>query len=290
MPSYGQSITVCYRAFDQSAHAGKTGDAGNHTLRLVADGASSAPTNAPSEVDSANAPGIYKLVLTTAECQHNLVYLCGKSSTANVTIEPQQVTFEMLPTATPGAANGLMKLGANIGNTTFTGASLSQPGLSIDGLQMTNANWGSFPLFFNDILGTGTLGLTAAGSASVFTLISAGGHIFSMTPGTNKDVFHATLSGGLMFNPAANVIVSPGSGGDLVTISITDQTSGDPVAGARVWLTSDAPGHTVVAGTLTTDASGHATFLLTAGSTYYLWMTATGQNSIEGTPFVAVRD
>jgi hypothetical protein len=86
------------------------------------------------------------------------------------------------------------------------------------------------------------------------------------------------------------VTVSPGSGGDLVTISITDQTSGDPVAGARVWLTSDSAGHTVVAGALTTDASGHATFLLTAGSTYYLWMTATGQNSIEGTPFVAVRD
>jgi hypothetical protein len=196
-----------------------------------------------------------------------------------------------LPNAAAGAANGLMRLGANVGNTTFTGASLSQPALSIDGLQMINANWGSYPLYFNDTLGTGTVGLSAVGAASVFTLTSAGGHIFNMTPGTNKDVFHATLSGtGLMFNPAANVIVSPGSGGDLVTVSITDQTSGDPVAGARVWLTSDAAGHTVVAGTLTTDASGHATFLLTAGSTYYLWMTATGQNSIEGTPFVAVRD
>src|SRR5438045_2889954 len=40
-----------------------------------------------------------------------------------------------LPNIEVGSQGGLMRLGANVGNTTFTGASLGQPGMTIDGLQ-----------------------------------------------------------------------------------------------------------------------------------------------------------
>lgn len=107
MASRGQSVTVTYIAWDTSANAGKTGDVLNHTLRVVKDGTSAAPTNSPTEVDSVNAPGIYKLTLTATECTADCVVVCGKSSTASVSIMPITVMFEQLPTAAPTAAGGV---------------------------------------------------------------------------------------------------------------------------------------------------------------------------------------
>jgi hypothetical protein len=80
----------------------------------------------------------------------------------------------------------------------------------------------------------------------------------------------------------------PGPGADECTINI--KVGGTPVPDADVWITSDAAGDTIVAGTLQTDSSGDVTFLLDAGNTYYLWMQKDGYNSIEGTSFVAVAD
>ncbi|MHC4302461.1 MAG: hypothetical protein ACYS7Y_34815, partial [Planctomycetota bacterium] len=77
-----------------SANAGKTGDNGNFTLRWIKDGTSAAPTNSPSEVDATNAPGVYKITLTADECTCWIGTLCGKSSTADVSIIPLTVAFE----------------------------------------------------------------------------------------------------------------------------------------------------------------------------------------------------
>ncbi|MHC4302690.1 MAG: hypothetical protein ACYS7Y_35975, partial [Planctomycetota bacterium] len=107
MASRGQALTITYTAWDTSANAGKTGDSGNHTLRWVKDGTSAAPSNSPAEVDATNAPGVYKITLTTAECTCWIGTLCGKSGTANVSIMPLTVAFEQLPTAAPDAAGGL---------------------------------------------------------------------------------------------------------------------------------------------------------------------------------------
>lgn len=107
-------MTVCYVAWDSSASAGKTGDVGNHTLRWVKDGTSSAPTNTPTEVDSTNAPGIYKLTLTATETQTPFGLLCGKSSTANVVIAPVSLSFERVPDVNPGAVGGLPTLDSNL--------------------------------------------------------------------------------------------------------------------------------------------------------------------------------
>ena len=48
---------------------------------------------------------------TEASCQVGTI--CGKSSTSNVAILPLTVTFENLPTASPGAANGVFIAGSN---------------------------------------------------------------------------------------------------------------------------------------------------------------------------------
>lgn len=79
-----------------------------------------------------------------------------------------------------------------------------------------------------------------------------------------------------------------GSGADNVTITITDGTG--VVPDADVWITSDAVGAVVVAGTLQTNSMGQRPFLLDRGSTYYLWMQKDGVNPILGEKFVAVED
>jgi hypothetical protein len=76
---------------------------------------------------------------------------------------------------------------------------------------------------------------------------------------------------------------STGSGGSPVTLT------GLPPS-TEVWITSDSAGATVVAGTLVTDGTGDATFLLDAGATYYLWAQKDGYEPILGQPFVAVAD
>jgi len=113
MASRGQSLVVAYVAWDTSTNAGKTGDAGNHTLRWIKDGASAAPAGSPAEVDAQNAPGVYKITLSAAECNCNAGVLAGKSSTPAVVIIPLAVTFERLPTAAPGSAGGLPTVDAD---------------------------------------------------------------------------------------------------------------------------------------------------------------------------------
>lgn len=105
MSSQGVSTTAVYMAYNTSTGGYQTGDVGNHTLRLIKDGTEAAPTNAPSEVDSTNAPGAYKLTMTAAETQFGTVWIGGKSSTANVILIPITLTFEILPTALDGNGN-----------------------------------------------------------------------------------------------------------------------------------------------------------------------------------------
>jgi len=113
MASRGQSLSITYVAWDTSAGAGRTGDSGNHTLRWIKDGTSAAPSGSPTEVDSTNAPGIYKITLTTTECTCHVGTLAGASSTSDVVIIPVTVAFEQLPTALAGANGGLPTVDSN---------------------------------------------------------------------------------------------------------------------------------------------------------------------------------
>jgi hypothetical protein len=113
MATRGVSLTVVYIAWDTASNTGKTGDVANHTLRWIKDGTAAAPTNSPVEVDATNAPGAYKLTLTASECDCNIGWLVGKSSTSGVSLMPVKVEFERLPDAAPGGAGGVPTVDAN---------------------------------------------------------------------------------------------------------------------------------------------------------------------------------
>ena len=80
--------TITYTAWDTGADAPKTGDVGNHAIYVIADGVKAAADNSPAEVDAANCPGEYSLVLSAAELAAKALTVCGKSSTGNVVIVP----------------------------------------------------------------------------------------------------------------------------------------------------------------------------------------------------------
>lgn len=123
MATRAVATVVTYRAWDTSANAPKTGDVANHTLRWIKDGTSSATTNTPTEVDATNAPGIYKVTLTSTETDCLFGVLAGKSSTANVALFGVQIGFEQIPNAVPGAAGGVFIAGSNAATTVnFTGS------------------------------------------------------------------------------------------------------------------------------------------------------------------------
>lgn len=97
MPSRGSAGATVYMAYNTTSNTYQTADAGNHTLRFVKDALEATPTNAPTEVDSTNAPGAYAIAWTSAEGTCNVLWIGGKSSTANVIIVPIAVGFENLP-------------------------------------------------------------------------------------------------------------------------------------------------------------------------------------------------
>jgi hypothetical protein len=107
MATRGIAHTIEFVVWDTSANAGKTGDNANLTLRWGKDGTNAAPTNASSEVDSTNKPGLYKVTLTTTETDCNVGVLGGKSSTANVVVIPTKIEFVYLPDALYGTSGGL---------------------------------------------------------------------------------------------------------------------------------------------------------------------------------------
>ena len=69
---------------------------------------------------------------------------------------------------------------------------------------------------------------------------------------------------------------SPGAGANEWTYTLTEVGSGDPIPDADVWVTSDAPGTTVIASGRT-DQYGVVTFMLDAG-TVYVWRQKSGWN------------
>ena len=103
MPVRAQALTMHYFATD--ADGPKTGDVGNHTLKVVEDGVVGSVAGTPSEVDATNAPGIYKVAITAAENTADVVTLCGKSSTSGVTISPSTWTNIANVTAVNGSAD-----------------------------------------------------------------------------------------------------------------------------------------------------------------------------------------
>lgn len=84
----GVAVTVTLGVWDTANQAWKTGDAGNLTLRLVADGVVSTPSGTVAETDAANLPGQYELALTGAENTGTAMLLGGESSSEDCVVVP----------------------------------------------------------------------------------------------------------------------------------------------------------------------------------------------------------
>lgn len=185
MAIYGKEMTVCYIAWDSAAGAYKTGDSANHTLRWIKDGISSAPANSNSEVDSTNAPGVYKVTITSTEASTPFGVLAGKSSTANVVIGPVSVSFERTPDAAPGAAGGIPT--ADASNRVKSDLE------AIDG-QTTSANNATLNLKqLNVSNGTGSAIVAASSAGSGYALSlsangSGGGGLRITAPSTGSGI------------------------------------------------------------------------------------------------------
>ena len=76
---------------------------------------------------------------------------------------------------------------------------------------------------------------------------------------------------------AAGAVGYGGVGSGASATTIICQVSGLPIDGVEVWITTDAAGLNVVAGTLVSDALGEADFMLDPG-TYYAWRQKSGYN------------
>lgn len=187
MPSRGQSVVLTYIAWDTSANVGKSGDVANHTLRWIKDGTSAAPTNSPSEIDATNAPGAYKLTLTTAECTCDTGTLAGKSSTANVSIVPVSIAFEQLPTVVAGSTGGLPlvdssgRVDANLESIDGLATNGNNATLNLKKLNVVND---SGTAFVAESTGGDGHGIFAHGSTKDTAGILSKGGFSSGTPGT----------------------------------------------------------------------------------------------------------
>lgn len=121
--------------------------------------------------------------------------------------------------------------------------------------------------------------------ATALTEINSGGGTYDATL-SSLEAIRARGDAGWVHD------TGPTGGADPVTIAffLDYPANTRPVADADAWVTEDPEGQVVVEGPLQTDSNGKARFMLNAGLTYYAWMQKDGVDSVQGRPFVAVRD
>lgn len=227
MASRGQSLTLTYIAWDTSSNNGKTGDVANHTLRWIKDGTSSAPTNSASEIDATNAPGVYKITMTTAECTCDTGTLAGKSSTANVALIPVCISFEQLPTAVPGANTGLPILDSNL--------NVNANAKQVNGTNLTARDIGASVLISSGT-GTGQLSVTSGVISSNMTQIDG-----ALTSGNNATLYLKQLNINNNNGDAISAISSGSNGngiyahGHSTTSAGIKASSGGGTPGNGIW-------------------------------------------------------
>jgi len=234
MPSYGQTVTLQYVAWNTSSNTGQTGDAGNHTLRWVKDGTEDTTTLPTGmEIDSANCPGIYKATITAGQAQCQVGTLCGKSSTSNVVLLPLTVTFENLPTALPAASGGLPTVGTGSGqiNPNSGGVDVqtikTQPVTCSAGVTV-NANVGTSNLLSVDSGGNVSLVATQSGVVQTGTAQAGAPQAITLSSA-------ASSTGSLYVGNLIKIVSGTGAG---QTRTITNYTGTTKVAGVDwAWIT-----------------------------------------------------
>jgi hypothetical protein len=100
----GVSVVRYYYAWDTANGDYKTGDDGNHTLKIIADGTQGSVAGSPSEVDATNNPGLYKVTLTAGENTGTGMCLHG-TSTGNTILIPVYWDNDAGPVLTAAQVN-----------------------------------------------------------------------------------------------------------------------------------------------------------------------------------------
>jgi len=110
------SQKIAVFAWDTVAGAPKTGDAGNITAQISKDGGATAATDDvnPTELDAADAKGVYLFDMLQAETNADLVVLSPVSSTGNIVLEPVFV-YTVTPMRGTDSAALASVLGAAVG-------------------------------------------------------------------------------------------------------------------------------------------------------------------------------
>lgn len=152
-----------------------------------------------------------------------------------------------------------------------------------------DANWGNYDLPMTEA-GTATRIYRCtmpAVAAGVYTLL-----VYKQAGASPAIDDTLVASGEMQWDgnsevPLSSIISSSlGAGAVSTTIEVLD-SSGNPIDGVEVWITSDPAGGNVVAGTLVTDAFGNATFMLDAG-TYYVFRQKSGINFLDNPSSIVV--
>lgn len=158
-----------------------------------------------------------------------------------------------------------------------------QPQVSVDGGSWTNTGIGTLTAIGNGrYYAELTQALTNVDNAVIQTRYKSANTC--EFPGTTA-VIDAKMEA--MYAVADSVAaVLGGSGGVTFPYTLTDSTSGDPIVGATVWVTSDLAGATTIAGPGVTNAAGSVYFHLNPG-TVYVWATHPGYSFTVDTEVVS---
>lgn len=104
-------------------------------------------------------------------------------------------------------------------------------------------------------------------------------------PYASVDFFFTGILADAVLVLLQNLTSNIGAGAISWTVTVNNTQTNLPLAGALVWVTTDAGGTNTIAGALTTNASGIVTFLLAAG-TYFLWVSDAGFTGANPTTIV----
>lgn len=121
----------------------------------------------------------------------------------------------------------------------------------------------------------GFIELDAVNNPGMYRLDVPNGALIAGAAFTTVSVYFTGVLGEavVIMLQAAPALVGPGGSNYTATVERSDTSA--PVAGALVWVSTDLAGTNVIAGSLTTNAAGAATFQLQSGG-YYLWTYAQG--------------
>lgn len=100
----------------------------------------------------------------------------------------------------------------------------------------------------------------------------------AVASGVDEVIIHIGFTGVFEESLSLELVEEPASGAGALSCTWTQKdTDENPIDNVQVWLSTDAGGSNVIAGTLLTNAQGQVTFMLDA-STYYVWREKAGYN------------